>query len=121
MIPPITPPVAQPKTVVARTKPAYWGISAYCAASSSWPSANPTATNSAKISNPSNSQPRFEAINTHHCSLLSERYQGSDAMVVLLSIPRLSPVRGSSPSVQAAEPDRCAQKYTLTFSPAILV
>src|ERR1700736_980357 len=90
-------------------------MSAYCAASSSWRSAKPTVRNSAKISKPSNSQPRFEAISTPHCSRLSERYQGSDAMAVLLFIPRFSPVRGNAPSVQAAKPDRYTQKYTLAL------
>jgi hypothetical protein len=38
-------------------------------------------------------------------------------MAVLLSISRFSPVRGNGPSVQAAEPDRFTQEYTLPLPP----
>src|SRR5437588_4283315 len=67
-------------------------MAAYCAASSSWRSAKPTVRNSAKISNPSKVQPRFEAISTFHCARLSERYHGRRRADSWIDIDAPSPV-----------------------------
>src|SRR5713101_6633238 len=62
-------------------------MSAYCGASSNWCKAKPTVRNSAKISKPSNNQPRFEATSTFHCARLSDRYQGEDTIAALVFMP----------------------------------
>src|SRR5947209_7158964 len=67
-------------------------MAAYCVASSSWRSAKPTVRNSAKISNPSKVQPRFEAISTFHWSRLSERYHGKCRAASWVDIDAPSPV-----------------------------
>src|SRR5438270_4244988 len=67
-------------------------MAAYCAASSSWRKAKPTVRNSAKISNPSKVQPRFEAISTFHWSRLSERYHGKCRAASWVDIDAPSPV-----------------------------
>src|SRR5438067_9013910 len=67
-------------------------MAAYCAASSSWRKAKPTVRNSAKISNPSKVQPRFEAISTFHCARLSERYHGRRRADSWIDIDAPSPV-----------------------------
>src|SRR5437763_8539099 len=67
-------------------------MAAYCAASSSWRKAKPTVRNSAKISNPSKVQPRFEAISTFHCARLSERYHGNGRTDSCVDIEAPSPV-----------------------------
>src|SRR5437764_15428409 len=67
-------------------------MAAYSAGSSSWRSAKPTVTNSAKISKPSKVQPRLDAISTRHCSRLSERYHGNARTDCWLDIEAPSPV-----------------------------
>src|SRR5712672_561687 len=67
-------------------------MAANCAASSSWRSAKPTVRNSAKISNPSKVQPRFEATSTFHWSQLSERYHGRRRADSWIDIDAPSPV-----------------------------
>src|SRR5688572_12307221 len=76
-MPPIIPPTPHPNSVMAMTVPAYAGICGCNSGGSSCCIATPTVRIRAYVSNPSNSQPRFDATSVFHCTRFSVRYQGT--------------------------------------------